>query len=333
MLSFSSLRRGFALFCALALAGAVLAEVPHKAAPSRPTPKSRPSCRPRRTARGRASIRPRRARCTWTAITSASTARPKARCCSSAAAIPGACCATARSRWPAGFLLLATPLLILGVYLGVGAGAPDPARNGPAASSASTAGSAGCTGPPRSASWCWRSPAWSILFGKNVLLPWMGHDVFSWVAIISKVIHNFVGPLFIVCSIVMFVTFVRKNFFRRWDWQWIKHAGGLLSHKRDPGRLLQRRRKDLVLGRRGGARAAHVGHRAGPRLRQFRPDPLPAADRQLPAPGRRHAVHGRRDGPYLPRHGRHAGRLRGDARMARSTPTGPRSTTSSGTTR
>jgi formate dehydrogenase subunit gamma len=32
----------------------------------------------------------------------------------------------------------------------------------------------------------------------------------------------------------MFVTFVKHNFFRRWDWQWIKHGGGLVSHKEIP---------------------------------------------------------------------------------------------------
>ena len=74
----------------------------------------------------------------------------------------------------------------------------------------------------------------AILFGKNLLLPWMGHDVFSWVAQISKVVHNFVGPLFIVCSLIMFVTFVRNNIFRRWDWNWIKHGGGLATHKHVP---------------------------------------------------------------------------------------------------
>jgi formate dehydrogenase subunit gamma len=73
-----------------------------------------------------------------------------------------------------------------------------------------------------------------IMYGKNFLLPWMGHVVFSWVAIISKYVHNFVGPLFIVCSVLLFVAFVRKNFFNRRDWQWVKQGGGLVSHKHVP---------------------------------------------------------------------------------------------------
>jgi formate dehydrogenase subunit gamma len=73
-----------------------------------------------------------------------------------------------------------------------------------------------------------------ILFGKVILMPWMGHTVFSWVAIISKYLHNFTGPLFIFCSVVMFFTFLRRNYFQRWDWQWFKQGGGLVSHKHIP---------------------------------------------------------------------------------------------------
>lgn len=73
-----------------------------------------------------------------------------------------------------------------------------------------------------------------IMFGKKALLPWMGHDVYSWVAIISKYLHNFVGPVFILCTVLMFFTFLRENIFRRWDWEWIKRRGGLVSHQHVP---------------------------------------------------------------------------------------------------
>jgi formate dehydrogenase subunit gamma len=73
-----------------------------------------------------------------------------------------------------------------------------------------------------------------IFFGKKLLLPWMGHDVFSWLAIVSKYVHNVVGPLFILCSVVMFATFVRHNFFGRGDWNWIRRGGGMLSHEHVP---------------------------------------------------------------------------------------------------
>ncbi len=133
----------------------------------------------------------------------------------------------------AGTLLLVVPLLIFGFYLLAG-----PAR----------------TEHPESGRRITRFTAWErlvhwataisflvlavtgliIMFGKNILLPWMGHEVFSWVAVISKYLHNFVGPLFIVCSIVMFFTYLRRNFFDRRDWDWVKKGGGLASHKHVP---------------------------------------------------------------------------------------------------
>jgi len=73
-----------------------------------------------------------------------------------------------------------------------------------------------------------------IFFGKEVLIPLMGHTAFSWVAILSKWVHNIVGPVFVVCSIVMFFTFVRDNHFNRRDWQWVKRGGGIVSHEHVP---------------------------------------------------------------------------------------------------
>ncbi len=73
-----------------------------------------------------------------------------------------------------------------------------------------------------------------VLFGKKLLIPLIGHTAFSWIAIVSKYLHNFVGPLFIVCSVLMFFTFLRENFFHRRDWEWVKRGGGLVSHQHVP---------------------------------------------------------------------------------------------------
>ena len=73
-----------------------------------------------------------------------------------------------------------------------------------------------------------------VFFGKKLLLPWMGHEVFSWLAIVSKYVHNIFGPIFILCSLVMFVTFVHHNFFNRGDWVWIKRGGGMVKHEHVP---------------------------------------------------------------------------------------------------
>ena len=73
-----------------------------------------------------------------------------------------------------------------------------------------------------------------LLFGKKLLLPWLGRDLFATIAVAAKYLHNFIGPLFIFCSLLLFFTFVRKNFFNRIDWQWLKQGGGLVSKKHIP---------------------------------------------------------------------------------------------------
>jgi formate dehydrogenase subunit gamma len=68
-----------------------------------------------------------------------------------------------------------------------------------------------------------------ILFGKHIVLPWLGYTGFAWLSVVSKNIHNFVGPLFIFSMLVMFLVFVRDNMFRSYDWKWIGKFGGMFS--------------------------------------------------------------------------------------------------------
>jgi formate dehydrogenase subunit gamma len=73
-----------------------------------------------------------------------------------------------------------------------------------------------------------------LMFGKYVLLPMFGYTLFSWLAIIGKNLHNFVGPLFIFCTLVMFVTYVKDNVWRVADFVWLTKAGGMLSGEHVP---------------------------------------------------------------------------------------------------
>ena len=73
-----------------------------------------------------------------------------------------------------------------------------------------------------------------IVFGKNLLLPLIGYTLFSWLAILAKNLHNFVGPLFVVCVILLFFTFVRDNLWRAHDFTWIRRFGGLFGDKDVP---------------------------------------------------------------------------------------------------
>ncbi len=73
-----------------------------------------------------------------------------------------------------------------------------------------------------------------ILFGKHILLPIIGYTLFSWLAVLSKNVHNFVGPVFAFCIILLFVTFVKDNLPKAIDLQWFAKAGGLFSGKHVP---------------------------------------------------------------------------------------------------
>ncbi|HEX2829322.1 MAG TPA: formate dehydrogenase subunit gamma [Burkholderiales bacterium] len=73
-----------------------------------------------------------------------------------------------------------------------------------------------------------------MLFGRYVLLPIFGYSIFSALTILGKNLHNFVGPLFVVCTVVMFVVFVHDNLPRAYDWQWLRKAGGMVSGEHVP---------------------------------------------------------------------------------------------------
>ncbi len=65
-----------------------------------------------------------------------------------------------------------------------------------------------------------------MLFGKHVLLPVFGYTLFGWLAALSKNLHNFIAPLFILSVLVMVLIWVRDNLPRAYDWQWFRKAYG-----------------------------------------------------------------------------------------------------------
>ena len=73
-----------------------------------------------------------------------------------------------------------------------------------------------------------------MLFGKNILLPIIGYTLFSWLAELGKILHNFLGPLFVVTICVMVVTFVRDNIPKGYDFKWIFSLGGLIGSGHPP---------------------------------------------------------------------------------------------------
>jgi formate dehydrogenase subunit gamma len=73
-----------------------------------------------------------------------------------------------------------------------------------------------------------------MAFGKFLLLPLLGPTLFGLLTYGLKNVHNFVGPLFAVSLVVVFLTFLRDNFPRRWDLAWLATGGGLFGGKEVP---------------------------------------------------------------------------------------------------
>ncbi|MGQ0655270.1 MAG: formate dehydrogenase subunit gamma [Betaproteobacteria bacterium] len=69
----------------------------------------------------------------------------------------------------------------------------------------------------------------AMLFGKHVLLPLVGYAAFGWLAAVSKNLHNFVAPLFIVSVAAMVLLFIRDNFPRRYDLRWLLRAWAVMA--------------------------------------------------------------------------------------------------------
>ena len=83
-----------------------------------------------------------------------------------------------------------------------------------------------------------------MAFGKIFLLPVLGATLFGWLTYALKNVHNFVGPVFAVSLVVVFVTFVRDNVPAKGDWAWLRRGGGMLggaevpSHRFNAGEKL-----------------------------------------------------------------------------------------------
>jgi len=70
-----------------------------------------------------------------------------------------------------------------------------------------------------------------MLFGKHVVLPVIGYTLFSWLSALAKNLHNFVGPFFIVATLIFVVLFIRDNLPRAYDFKWFAKSWAYLTGK------------------------------------------------------------------------------------------------------
>ncbi len=69
----------------------------------------------------------------------------------------------------------------------------------------------------------------NVSFGKHVLMPILGKDLFSTISIGAKYLHNYVAFAFILGLAWVFIAWIKDNFPRSADITWIKQGGGLFS--------------------------------------------------------------------------------------------------------
>ena len=74
----------------------------------------------------------------------------------------------------------------------------------------------------------------NITFGKIVLLPLIGPDVFSNVSEAAKYVHNFTSFAFVAGLILIAVIFFKDNLFDKVDADWIKQGGGFIKSRHAP---------------------------------------------------------------------------------------------------
>ncbi len=70
-----------------------------------------------------------------------------------------------------------------------------------------------------------------LLFGRHLIIPLIGGSSYSFLASISKTLHDLIGPVLILSLLMMLIYFIRHNLPARGDFKWLLTAGGLFTKK------------------------------------------------------------------------------------------------------
>ncbi|MGZ8259254.1 MAG: formate dehydrogenase subunit gamma [Caldimonas sp.] len=85
-------------------------------------------------------------------------------------------------------------------------------------------------------------------FGRFFLMPILGGQLFGWLTWLLKTLHNFVGPLFAVSIVLVFIGFVSSNWPTRSDWAWLRRGGGMLGGAHPPSHRFNAGEKIIFWG-------------------------------------------------------------------------------------
>ncbi len=68
-----------------------------------------------------------------------------------------------------------------------------------------------------------------LIFGRKLLLPLTGGTVFSTIAQVSKSLHDYIGPVFVLFLVILLLLWMRRNIYRSGDLGWLLKGGGFFS--------------------------------------------------------------------------------------------------------
>ncbi|MGP9685664.1 formate dehydrogenase subunit gamma [Halomonas sp. AOP25-F1-15] len=69
----------------------------------------------------------------------------------------------------------------------------------------------------------------NLLLGKFVFRTLFGDAFWAWMIAASKVLHNYLGPIFGILLVVMLVSLIKENIPKKHDWVWFKKGGGMIG--------------------------------------------------------------------------------------------------------
>jgi formate dehydrogenase subunit gamma len=73
-----------------------------------------------------------------------------------------------------------------------------------------------------------------LLFGRYVLMPLMGKEAFGAMSAVSKPVHDYVSPFFIVFLVLTLAAWMKHNVPASYDLEWLKKVGGYLTREHAP---------------------------------------------------------------------------------------------------
>ncbi|CAM3523096.1 formate dehydrogenase subunit gamma [Halomonas sp. FME1] len=69
----------------------------------------------------------------------------------------------------------------------------------------------------------------NLLLGKFIFRTLFGDAFWAWMIAASKVLHNYLGPIFGILLVVMLVSLIKENIPKKHDWVWFKKGGGMIG--------------------------------------------------------------------------------------------------------